>query len=168
MLPFRALERRRLFLKLIRELPQLARPIFAVHTLGSPSQSGGAPPEFSCRVGLLFPRLLLRQRLISFVIENFTWVSRFGEMARDHGVCATGALIARYGTLVDAPDQRLTSIRAWHVKMTRYFRAMALTASTADLMMMSLRFAAHYEWLSKADVPGVNTERTARPEDAQT
>ena len=55
---------------------------------------------------------------------------------------------------MDAPDQRLASIRARHVKMTRYFRALALTASTADLMMMSLRLAAHYERLSKAGVPG--------------
>ena len=70
-----------------------------------------------------------------------------------HGMCTTGALIARYGTLVDAPDQRLASIRARHVKMTRYFRAIALTASTADLMTMSLRFAAHYERLSKAGMP---------------
>jgi len=68
-------------------------------------------------------------------------------------MCTTGALIARYGTLVDAPDQRLASIRARHVKMTRYFRAIALTASTADLMTMSLRFAAHYERLSKAGMP---------------
>jgi hypothetical protein len=52
-----------------------------------------------------------------------------------------------YRTRVDEPDQRLASIRARHVKMTRYFRAFALTASTADLMAMSLRFAEHYDRL---------------------
>ena len=55
-----------------------------------------------------------------------------------------------YRTRVDEPDQRLASIRARHVKMTRYFRAFALTASTADLMAMSLRFAEHYDRLATA------------------
>ena len=39
------------------------------------------------------------------------------------------------------------------MKLARYFRAMALTASTADLMTMSLRLAAHYERLAKAGLP---------------
>jgi hypothetical protein len=106
---------------------------------------------------------LIAQRRLSFVIENLREYHD-AERWQDIVACvATGALIAQYGRLVDAPDQRLASIRARHEKMTRYFRAMALTASTADLMAMSLRFAAHYTRLAKVVPDDVSSERTVRP-----
>jgi hypothetical protein len=65
-----------------------------------------------------------------------------------------GLALASYGVLMAVPDQQVVSVQTRHVKLTRYFRAIALTASTADLMTMSLRLAEHFERLAKAGAHG--------------
>jgi hypothetical protein len=50
---------------------------------------------------------------------------------------------------MDTPAQQLPSTTVQHLRRARYFRTMALTASTADVAITLVQLAVHYERLAK-------------------
>jgi hypothetical protein len=60
-----------------------------------------------------------------------------------------------YFVLMDEPDHQPV-VLARHVKLTRYFRALAITASAADLAVTFIQLAAHYERLAKSAMPSAD------------
>jgi hypothetical protein len=54
----------------------------------------------------------------------------------------------RYAWTMDMPTTQPASITALHRRRARYFRAMALTVSTADVAITLVQLAVHYERLA--------------------
>jgi hypothetical protein len=71
-----------------------------------------------------------------------------------------------YVVRVDAPHHQPVSVCARHLKLTRYLRAMAITASTADLAVTFAQLAAHYERLARAAMPHGDEHRLLPAADA--
>lgn len=54
---------------------------------------------------------------------------------------------------MDTSAKQSTSTDAHHMRRARYFRTMALTASTADVAITLVRLAVHYERLARQKSP---------------
>ena len=57
---------------------------------------------------------------------------------------------------MDMPTTQSVSNVALHMRRARYFRTMALTASTADVAITLVRLALHYERLASDSAPGAS------------
>jgi hypothetical protein len=55
---------------------------------------------------------------------------------------------------MDTPMTQSASTTALHARRARYFRTMALTASTADVAITLVRLALHYEQLATENALG--------------
>ena len=56
---------------------------------------------------------------------------------------------------MDMSAKQSTSTDAHHLRRARYFRTMALTASTADVAITLVRLAVHYERLARQKSPAI-------------
>jgi hypothetical protein len=56
---------------------------------------------------------------------------------------------------MDMSAKQSTSTDAQHMQRARYFRTMALTASTADVAITLVRLAVHYERLARQQSPAI-------------
>jgi hypothetical protein len=56
---------------------------------------------------------------------------------------------------MDMSAEQSTSTHAHHMRRARYFRTMALTASTADVAITLVRLAVHYERLARQKSPAI-------------
>ena len=56
---------------------------------------------------------------------------------------------------MDMSAEQSTSTQAHHMRRARYFRTMALTASTADVAITLVRLAVHYERLARLKSPAI-------------
>jgi hypothetical protein len=57
--------------------------------------------------------------------------------------------------MMDTSAKQSTSTEAHHMQRARYFRTMALTASTADVAITLVRLAVHYERLASQISPAI-------------
>ena len=62
---------------------------------------------------------------------------------------------------MDMSAEQSTSTQAHHMRRARYFRTMALTASTADVAITLVRLAVHYERLARQQSPALETRSDA-------
>ena len=56
---------------------------------------------------------------------------------------------------MDMSAKQPTATDAHHMRRARYFRTMALTASTADVAITMVRLVVHYERLAKQRSPAI-------------
>lgn len=65
--------------------------------------------------------------------------------------------LARYACVMDMPTTQPASSTEQHMRRARYFRTMALTASTADVAITLVQLAVHYERLAKESALGTTS-----------
>jgi hypothetical protein len=68
---------------------------------------------------------------------------------------------------MDTPAQQPASNAVQHLRRARYFRTMALTASTADVAVTLVRLAVHYERLAKQRSPAIPPNKDTREEELE-
>ena len=68
---------------------------------------------------------------------------------------------------MDMSAEQSTSTHAHHMRRARYFRTMALTASTADVAVTLVRLAVHYERLAKQRSPAIPPNKDTREEELE-